>query len=83
MTEFAIEPYAADAPLHIVAMRTPEGQVRDLLQLARQGIEPLAAGREAELYDYATHGGRLELDNSAGESPLEDALREAARTGDS
>ena len=36
VTEFAIEPYAADAPLHVVALRTPRGQVRDLLQLARR-----------------------------------------------
>ena len=36
VTEFAIEPYAADAPLHVVAMRTRAGQVRHLLALGRR-----------------------------------------------
>ena len=34
VTEYAIEPYAADAPLHVVALRTPAGEARDVLQLA-------------------------------------------------
>jgi len=36
VTEFAVEPYAADAALHVIAMRTPQGQVRHLLELARR-----------------------------------------------
>jgi hypothetical protein len=36
---------------------------------------PLSQGQETELYDYRSHNGRLELDNSAGHSPLEGPLR--------
>ena len=47
MTEFAIEPYAADAPLHVVGAAHRRGEVRDLLALAGEGIAPLSRGREA------------------------------------
>jgi arylsulfatase A-like enzyme len=75
VTEFAIEPYAADAPLHIVAMRTPQAKYATYSNWPYDGITPKAEGEEAELYDYSTHSGRLELHNSAGESPLEEGLR--------
>jgi arylsulfatase A-like enzyme len=78
VTEYAIEPYAADAPLHVVAMRSEKGKFATYSNWLEQSIEPTTAGREEELYDYATHSGRLELHNSAGESDLEDALREDA-----
>jgi arylsulfatase A-like enzyme len=75
VTEFAIEPYAANAPLHVVALRTPRAKYAIYSNWPTQGITPLARGEERELYDYSTHSGRLELHNSAGESPLEEELR--------
>jgi arylsulfatase A-like enzyme len=75
VTEFAIEPYAADAPLHVVALRTPNAKYATYSNWPVEGIEPLASGQERELYDYRTHSGRLELHNGAGESPLEDSLQ--------
>ena len=74
VTEFAIEPYAADAPLHVVALRTPRAKYVTYSHWPEEGITPIAAGREAELYDYASHGGRLEVQNTAGSSPLEEQL---------
>jgi len=75
VTEFAIEPFAADAPLHVVALRTASAKYSSYTHWSDEGIAPQLAGEENELYDYATEGGRLELHNSAGESPLEPGLR--------
>jgi arylsulfatase A-like enzyme len=75
VTEFAIEPYSADAPLHVVALRTPQAKYATYSNWPLEGILPLSEGQEVELYDYSTHEGRLELDNSAGRSPLEGQLR--------
>jgi arylsulfatase A-like enzyme len=75
VTEFAIEPYAANAPLHVVAVRTPKAKYATYSDWPAEGIAPVSAGQESELYDYRTHGGRLELDNRAGHSPLEKPLR--------
>jgi arylsulfatase A-like enzyme len=75
VTEFAIEPYAADAPLHVVALRTPQGKFATYSNWGEEGILPLSRSQETELYDYSTHAGRLELRNSTGESPLEETLR--------
>jgi arylsulfatase A-like enzyme len=75
VTEFAIEPYAADAPLHVVALRTPQAKFATYSNWPDEGILPLSHGQETELYDYRTHSGRLELHNRAGHSPLEEALR--------
>jgi arylsulfatase A-like enzyme len=74
VTEYAIEPYAADAPLHVVAMRTPAAKYATYSNWPKEGIEPLARGEERELYDYRTHSGRLELHNSAAQSALEEPL---------
>jgi arylsulfatase A-like enzyme len=74
VTEFAIEPYAADAPLHVVALRTPEAKYVTYSHWPAAGITPVPGGRETELYDYSSHLGRLELHNSAGENPLEASL---------
>jgi arylsulfatase A-like enzyme len=74
VTEFAIEPYAAYAPLHVVALRTQAAKYATYSNWPIDGIEPLAAGQERELYDYRTGSGRLELDNGAGASPLEGSL---------
>jgi arylsulfatase A-like enzyme len=75
VTEFAIEPYAADAPLHVVALRTPAAKLATYTNWPAEGIEPLSRGEEHELYDYSTHSGRLELHNSASQSALEEPLR--------
>jgi len=75
VTEYAIEPYAADAPLHVLAVRTPTAKYATYSDWPAVGIEPLSRGQERELYDYSTHSGRLELDNSAGQSSKEEALR--------
>jgi arylsulfatase A-like enzyme len=75
VTEFAVERYAADAPLHVVALRTQRAKYATYSHWPAAGTGPLAAGQEAELYDYTTQAGRLELENSAGRSPLEGSLR--------
>ncbi len=80
VTEYAIEPYAADAPLHVVALRTPAAKYATYSNWPGEGIDPLSRGQESELYDYRTHGGRLEVDNSAGHSPLEESLRARLQT---
>jgi arylsulfatase A-like enzyme len=74
ITEFAIEPYARDAPLHVTAIRTPAAKYATYSHWAHNTLEPLSAGREAELYDYSGQAGRLELDNSAGRNPIEEQL---------
>ena len=62
VTEFAIEPYAADAPLHVVALRTPNAKYATYSNWPATGIEPLcAAGRNASCTTTAPHAGRLEL----------------------
>lgn len=75
VTEYAIEPYAADAPLHVVAIRTPEAKFATYSNWPEGAISPLAQGEEAELYDYASQSGRMELHNGAGQSRLEEGLR--------
>jgi arylsulfatase A-like enzyme len=74
VTEFAIEPYAAAAPLHVVALRTPEAKYATYSDFAPGSLDALTAGRETELYDYSTSEGRMELRNEAGESSLEPHL---------
>ena len=85
VTEFATEQYAASAPLHVVALRTPDAKLATYSNWSGEQIEPLQAGQERELYDYATHRGRLELDNvgraqRAGRT-AERAARARIRTG--
>ena len=79
LTEFAVEPFAADAPLHVVALRTASAKYTSYTHWSDEGIAPQLAGEENELYDYSTEGGRLELHNRAGESPLEPSLRAAVQ----
>jgi arylsulfatase A-like enzyme len=74
VTEFAVEPYAAEAPLHVVALRTPQAKYATYSNHAPASITPLSAGRETELYDYSTGPGRMEVRNDAGRSPLEPKL---------
>ena len=81
VTEFAIEPYAADAPLHVVALRTPAAKYATYSHWPDGTISTLSGGQERELYDYRTHSGRLELHNSAGESPQEAELAQTLERG--
>jgi arylsulfatase A-like enzyme len=74
VTEFAIEPYAADAPRHVIAMRTPQAKYATYSHWQPGAIEPLVEGQERELYDYADGNGRLELHNAVGQSKLEPSL---------
>jgi arylsulfatase A-like enzyme len=74
VTEFAIEPYAAEAPLHVVALRTAKAKYATYSNFAPGSIKLLDAGRETELYDYSTSEGQMELDNLAGSSALEPKL---------
>jgi arylsulfatase A-like enzyme len=74
VTEYAIERYAANAPLHVVAMRTPLAKYATYSRWKEGGIDRLSAGEERELYDYGSDG-LLELHNRAGESRAEDGLR--------
>jgi arylsulfatase A-like enzyme len=66
VTEFAAEPYAAEAPRHVVALRTARGKlgVYSNWSPGATALEP--AGQEFELYDYSTPAGRAELLNNAG-----------------
>ncbi len=76
VTEFAVEEYASGAPLHVIAMRTQNGKYATYSHWPEEGITPLSEGQEAELYDYSNGSGRLELHNGAGESSIEQELRE-------
>ncbi len=74
VTEFATELYAADAPLHIVAVRTPQAKYAVYANWTSDGIDLLPLGQQSELYDYTTPSGRLELHNSVGQNPLDESL---------
>jgi arylsulfatase A-like enzyme len=71
ISEFADELYAANAPLHVVALRTHHEKYATYSEWPAHGTEVLAARQERELYDYRTRRGRLELDNVAGRHPFE------------
>jgi len=74
VSEFATEPYAYNAPLHVTAIRTPSAKYALYSNWKKHHNAPQTAGAERELYDYSTAAGRLELDNRAGRSPLEASL---------
>jgi arylsulfatase A-like enzyme len=80
VTEFAIEPYAADAPLHVTAIRTPKAKFATYDHWDYHTTKPVALGAEVELYDYSTAAGRLEIENSAGRSSIEESLRTQLRS---
>lgn len=73
VTEFAVEPHAAQAPLHVVALRTPNAKYAVYSDFA-PGTIKFAGRRETELYDYSSSAGRMELRNDAGSSLLEGKL---------
>jgi arylsulfatase A-like enzyme len=87
VTEFATEPYAAEAPRHVVALRSRLGKLAVYSNWRAESTEPETAGREYELYDYSEAEGRAELSNSAGtagglEDELWAALEEEAIPGE-
>jgi arylsulfatase A-like enzyme len=77
VTEYAIEPYAADAPLHVTALRTSSAKYATYSNWSEGDVETLTRGQDTELYDYRSHAGRLEIDNIAGRSSLEEPMRAA------
>ncbi len=75
VTEFATEPYAAEAPRHVVALRTRRGKLALYSNWSSGSIAVEPSGAEFELYDYSSPVGRAELENSAGvASALEEEL---------
>ena len=77
LTEFALLPYAASAPLHVKGLITHNAKYATYDHWRRGTIEPLSRGRQAELYDYRTRAGYQEIDNQAGSSPREEQLSSA------
>jgi arylsulfatase A-like enzyme len=83
VTEFAAEPYAADAPRHLVSLRSQQGKftLYSNWSPTTTVVEPL--GQESEFYDYSSEAGRLELSDqlrpiSALEEQLQQTLEEDA-----
>ncbi len=61
VTEFAAQEYAANAPRHVVAVRTPTAKLAVYSNWRPGTIEPEPSGHESEFYDYSSQEGRLEL----------------------
>ena len=74
VTEFALAPYAADAPLHVTGIVTPTHKYATYSHWRPGTLEPIAATQERELYDFTVFSGRLEVDNEAGHHPHEERL---------
>ncbi|HUA10725.1 MAG TPA: sulfatase-like hydrolase/transferase [Solirubrobacteraceae bacterium] len=74
VTEFALEPYAADAPLHVQMIRTERAKYATYSNWIAGTTIATNAGREEELYDYRHDDGRLETENSAARSALTEEL---------
>ncbi len=75
VTEFASEPYAAEAPRHVVALRSARGKLAIYYNWRPESIAIEPAGEEYELYDYSEPAGRAELVNRAGQGDqLEEQL---------
>ncbi|MGD0386078.1 MAG: sulfatase-like hydrolase/transferase [Solirubrobacteraceae bacterium] len=83
LTEFALLPHDAQAPLHVRGIVTPTAKYATYSNWRPNTLEPQARGEEAELYDYTNRAGYQEIDNLAGRSRLEERLaaqlQEAAR----
>jgi arylsulfatase A-like enzyme len=75
VTEFASEAHPADAPRHVIALRTPLGKLGVYANWSAESLAIEPSGQEVELYDYSTAEGRAELTSTAGASPLEEAMR--------
>ncbi len=74
LSEFAIEPYASNAPLHVTAIRTPKAKYATYSNWVYGTDTVNSKLQERELYDYSSPSGVLELDNLAAHSPLEPGL---------
>ncbi|MGD1056097.1 MAG: sulfatase-like hydrolase/transferase [Solirubrobacteraceae bacterium] len=75
VTEFATEAYAADAPRHLVSLRSAAGKLTLYSNWRPNTTEVETAGQEYEFYDYSSVEGSLEL-SSQGQpgAPLEEDL---------
>jgi arylsulfatase A-like enzyme len=75
VTEFATEAYAADAPRHVVSLRSAAGKLALYSNWRPNTTEVETAGQEYEFYDYSSEAGRMEL-SSQGQpgAPLEEDL---------
>jgi arylsulfatase A-like enzyme len=75
VTEFAAQLHAAEAPRHVVSLRSAQGKLALYSNWRPATTELEATGQESELYDYSSEEGRLELSSQirAG-SPLEEEL---------
>jgi len=75
VTEFAGDPHDAEAPRHVVALRTQQGKLGLYSNWRQESIEVQSAGQEVELYDYSTATGQAELTNEASSSALQETLQ--------
>jgi arylsulfatase A-like enzyme len=75
VTEFAGEEHDAEAPRHVVALRTEQGKLGLYSNWGQESIEAEPTGQEVECYDYSSDVGQAELANVAGSSALEEELR--------
>jgi arylsulfatase A-like enzyme len=75
VTEFAGDLHDAEAPRHVVALRTEQGKLGLYSNWGQESIEAEPTGQEVECYDYSSDVGQTELANVAGSSALEEQLR--------
>jgi arylsulfatase A-like enzyme len=75
VTEFASDIHDAEAPRHVVALRTEQGKLGLYSNWGQESIEAEPTGQEVECYDYSSDVGQAELANAAGSSSLEEQLR--------
>ncbi len=75
VTEFAGDQHDAEAPRHVVALRTQQGKLGLYSNWGPESIEVQSAGQEVELYDYSTSSGQAELTNEAGSGALQESLQ--------
>jgi arylsulfatase A-like enzyme len=80
LTEFALLPHDAKAPLHVKGIITPDAKYGVYSDWRDGTLEPRSRGEQYELYDYRTAGGHSEIDNVAGRSALEERLHELLAT---
>ena len=76
VTEFAIEPYAADAPLHVVAMRTPQAKYATYSNWAEdRHRRRWRRARKSSCTTTARRAGAWSCTTAPAHSPLEQGLR--------
>ena len=80
VTEFATDLHDAEAPRHVVALRTAQGKLGMYSNWVQESIEADSTSQEVECYDYSSDVGQSELanvagSNVAGSSALEEELR--------